>query len=127
MRRTIVIATIAAFGGFCLASASAYASLRYNIWKANGDSFQLGYVIGYFDAIGLMQKKDPRVSVSNLSGKNFDRWVKDVNAFYQDPANEKRPVPDAIYEIGSRARDKMLREWGLRRQGRPVPTPSTAP
>jgi hypothetical protein len=35
MRKMIMVATLAAFGGFCFASATAFASLRYNIWKTS--------------------------------------------------------------------------------------------
>ena len=118
---------IAGIVGFLLASASAWATLRYNVWKQYGDMFQLGYVIGYFDAVDLMKKKDVRVQIPNLAGKDFRKWVKDVNAFYADPSHENQAVPEAIYAIGSRARDDMLRQWGLQRQGLTVPTPSPAP
>jgi hypothetical protein len=127
MRRTIVVATLAAFAGFCFASASSYASLRYKTWKNSDESFRLGYVIGYIDAAALAQRKDMRLQVPTGGGKNFDRWVNDVNAFYENPANASRDVPDAIYEIGSRIRAQMLREWGQKRLARPVPSPSPAP
>jgi len=42
MRRLIIVATLAAFGGFCLASASAFAWLRFNVWRTAGEPFQLG-------------------------------------------------------------------------------------
>lgn len=127
MRKTVAVATSGVLVGFCVAAASSFAALRYNAWKANGPSFQLGYVVGYLDAVVLAQRKDPRVSVPTGGGKNFDRWVQDVNAFYADPANENRPVPDAMYAVGSRIRDRMLQEWGLKRQGRPVPSASAHP
>lgn len=127
MRRMIFVATLAAFGGFCLAGASAFASLRYNIWKASPESFQLGYVIGYIDAVRLGQRKDPRASIPTGNDKNFDRWVRDVNAFYANPNNENRSVPDAMYEIGNAIRTQMLKEWGLKRQERPVPSSNPTP
>ncbi|MCC6763771.1 MAG: hypothetical protein IT293_03830 [Deltaproteobacteria bacterium] len=127
MRKTVVVATLAAFGGFCLAAASSFAALRYNIWKGYGEQFQLGYVVGYLDAVSLAQRKDSRLNVPTGGGKNFDRWVADINTFYADPANQNRSVPDAMFVIGSRIRDQMLQEWGLKRQGRPVPTRSAAP
>ena len=127
MRRMILVATLAAFGGFCLASASAFAALRYHTWRSSGESFQLGYVIGYLDAVRLGQRKDPRMMVPTGNDKNYDKWVREVNAFYANPANENRSVPDAIYEVGSAIRTQMLKEWGLRRQGRPVPSSSAQP
>jgi hypothetical protein len=106
MRKTIIIATLAAFGGFCLANMSAFAALRYNIWQSSGERFQLGYVIGYLDAVALAGQRDPRAQIPTGVGKNFDKWVRDVNAFYADPANQDRSVPDAMYQIGSKIRDK---------------------
>lgn len=123
----ITVATLAAFGGFCLASATAFASLRYDVWRVSGDVFQLGYVIGYLDAVRLSQRKDFRVQVPTGNDKNFGRWVRAVNDFYADPANENRSVPDAMYQVGSTIRTQMLRDWGLKRQGRPVPSPSALP
>ncbi len=123
----IIVATLAAFGGYCLASSSAFASLRYNVWLASGESFQLGYVIGYLDAVRLAQRKDLRMQVPAGNDKDYRRWVRAVNEFYSNPANETRSVPDAIYSVGSAVRAQMLREWGLKRQGRPVPSPSALP
>lgn len=123
----IIVATLAAFGGFCLASGGALASLRYNVWRAYDQTFQLGYVIGYLDAVRLAQRKDPRVMIPVGNDKDYVRWVRQVNAFYSDPKNESRPIPDAISEIGGAIRNQMLREWGRKRQGRPVPSPSTQP
>lgn len=127
MRRMILVATLAMFAGFCLANASAFASLRYNIWRASDENFQLGYVIGYLDAVRLAGRKDPRMMVPVGNDKNYAKWVRDVNAFYANPENEKRTVPDAIYEVGSAIRTKMLQEWGLKRQGRPVPSATANP
>jgi len=118
---------LGALGGFCLASGSAFAVLQHNIWKMSDSNFQLGYVIGYFDAYSLMQKKDYRLQIVSVHGKQYDRWVQDVNAYFANPEHEKDSVPDAIYDIGSKARDKALREWGARQMGKPVPTESATP
>lgn len=127
MRKMVLVATVATFTGFCFASVSAFATLRYNIWKSYGPSFQLGYIIGYLDAVSLSQHKDPRVQVPTGLGKNFDGWVKEVNEFYADPANEGRSVPDAIYTVGDRKRTEILRKWGAQRMNRPLPSPSAKP
>ncbi len=127
MRKTIVVGTLAACAGFCFAAASSTAALRYDIWKGYGYQFQLGYVVGYLDAVGMARRKDARLNVPTGRNKDFDKWVADINAFYDDPANQNRPVPDAMFEIGTRIRTKMIQEWGLRRQGRPVPTQTAAP
>lgn len=127
MRGTVVVATFAALAGFCFAAASSYAALRYNIWKGYGYQFQLGYVVGYLDAVTLAQRKDTRLNVPIGGDKNFDKWVAQINAFYEDPANQSRGLPDAMFQIGTRIRTQMLHDLGMKRQGRPVPTRTTAP
>ncbi len=124
MQRTIGIAMLAAVGGFCLASASAFASLQFKMWDKSDPQFKTGYVIGYLDAVALMQQKDYHVGVPLHRGKNFDFWLKGLKSFYADPANQARSVPEAIYEIGSENRDEMLRNWGLQQMGRPTPHPT---
>jgi len=84
-------------------------------------------VVGYLDAVRLAQRKDFRMMIPAGNDKDYMRWVRDVNTFYGKPANETRSVPDAMYEVGSAIRTQMLREWGLKRQGRPVPSPSALP
>jgi len=127
MRRTIIIATLAAFGGFCLANAPALASLQYKIWQQGDGHFRLGYVIGYLDAVALQQRKDIRVQVPVGNSKNFDHWLRAIDAFYADPENQSRSVPEAIYAIGSKTRDEMLRNWGLQQMGKPTPMASVQP
>jgi hypothetical protein len=128
MRKTILVAALAAMGGFCLASATAFGSLRHNIWQSSGDKFQLGYVIGYLDAVALAQRKDIRANLPTGLGKNFDQWVVDVNAFYANPANTHRSVPDAMYEVGIKIREDLMKSWGKKRMQRPpAPGPSAQP
>jgi hypothetical protein len=129
MRKTIVVGLIAAVGGFCAASIPALAALRYNIWSQHGEQFQLGYVIGYIDAVRLAQRKDPRLQIPTTGGKDFDRWVRDVNAFYADPNNHAKAVPDAMYDVGIRIREEWMQNWRAQRLKKPaiVPSPSPAP
>jgi hypothetical protein len=127
MRKMIVVATVAAVGGFCLASATAFAALRYNIWQASSEQFQLGYVIGYLDAAALAQKRDSRARIAPGPGKNYDLWVKGVNAFYENPANQSRSVADAMADFGTKMREDLLREWGRKRMGLPPASPSPQP
>ena len=128
MRKTMLVAVIAAVGGFCLASVPAMGALRYNIWSQSGEQFQLGYVIGYLDAVGLARRNDSRAQIPIVKGKDFQRWVNDVNAFYADPSNQTRPVPDALYEAGLRVRQEQMKSWQQRSQKPPlVPSPSPAP
>ncbi len=128
MRRMIVVATLAAFGGFCIASATAFASLRYGYWKAAPPQFQLGYVIGYLDAAGLSRKGDFRLAVPITNNKDFSGWVRGVNEFYAKPENQNRSVADAIAAVGTAMRVELLRESGRKRMGIVTsPLPSNAP
>ncbi len=123
----IVVAMLAAFGGFCLAGATAFAALRYNVWQAWSEPIRLGYVIGYLDAAALAQKRDSRARVTIGRGKDYGAWVKGVNAFYENPANRSRPVPDAMSAFGTKMRNEMLKEWGRKRKGLPAASPSPEP
>jgi hypothetical protein len=118
---------IAAVGGFCLAGVPALASLGYNIWNTSGEQFQLGYVIGYIDAVALAQRKDLRMQIPTGGGKNYDRWVRDVNAFYADPKNQGRQVPDAMYDVGTRIRAEWIKNWQRDKKPATLPSPSPAP
>jgi hypothetical protein len=130
MRKTILVACVAAIGGFCLATATSLAAARYNMWKSGGNGFQIGYVVGYIDAVGLSQRHDERASIPTRGGKNYDRWIKGVNAFYEKPENRNREIADAIYSVGQTMRDEYLRQWGkglggLKPLTTPVPTPKS--
>jgi hypothetical protein len=118
----IVVATLAAFGGFSLAAVTAFASLRYPVWKASSDPFKLGYVIGYLDAVALSQRSDARASVPIAPGKDYAPWVRGVDAYFADPANQHKTIPDAISQVGTDFRTELLREGGRKRMGL-VPTP----
>jgi hypothetical protein len=125
MRKTTLLAVAAAIGGFCLASVTAFGVTQYNIWKTYGEQFQLGYVIGYLDAVRLSQQKDRRALVPTGGGKNYDRWVREVNEYFADPANAKRSVPDAMGFVGTKIRNEWMQQWANRvRQARPSPSPS---
>jgi hypothetical protein len=128
MRRTILVAALAAFGGFCLAHGAAFAAARLNIWRAQGEKFQIGYVVGYLDALALSQRKDIRVQIPSVRGKNYDRWVREINLYFENPANAERSIPDAMYAVGTKIREEMLQEWQRRQQqAAPSPSPSAAP
>jgi hypothetical protein len=125
MRRTIGVAIVAGCLGFLLATATSHAGTLLNIWRAYGENFQLGYVVGYLDAIVLAQRKDPRSAIPTQTGKNFDRWVKGVNEYFEDPAHAKKSVPDAMAFVGNQLRTQWLEEWALKlKKSRPTPQPS---
>ncbi len=136
MRKTMVVAVIAAVGGFGLASVPAFGVLKAGTWSQSGEQFRLGYVIGYLDAIQLAQRKDIRTQLPTGGGKNnYDRWVRDVNAFYENPQNTARAVPDAMYEVGAVIRAEWLRDFAARNAekkaaaaaARVSPSPAPAP
>ena len=114
MRRTIVIAMVAAVSGFGLASVPAFGVLKSNTWEQSSEPFRLGYVIGYLDAVSLAQRKDFRVQLPTGGGKNYDRWVRDVATFYENPANKLRSVPDALYEAGVVIRAEWMKGFADR-------------
>ena len=125
MRRTILVAAAAFCGGVCLATATAFGSARLNVWRAYGESFQLGYVVGYLDAVRLAQRKDKRAMLPVNNVKNYDRWVREVNQYFEDPAHAKRTVPDAMEAIGKKIRAEWMQEWAARsKRARPSPNPS---
>jgi len=126
MRKTTLLAVAAAaIGGFCLASVTAFGVTQFNIWQTNGEQFQLGYIVGYLDAVTLSQRKDRRAMLPTGGGKNFDRWLREVNAYFADPANAKRSVPDAMGFVGTKIRNEWMEDWARRtRQARPSPSPS---
>lgn len=128
-KRLIVLAAIL-LGGSCLAGGAALAAMRSNAWRENGAGFQLGYVVGYFDALTLAQRKDQRVLIPLPRGKDFDSWVREVNAFFENPENAQKTVPDALHAIGSRRRIEMIEAWKKekkQRQSEPSPSPGNGP
>ena len=123
----MLVATLAVGAGLGLASVTAFGSTRMNIWRTYGEYFQLGYVVGYLDAVLLAQRHDVRAQVLGGGSRDFNRWVREVNAFYEDAKNAERPVPDAIYVVGTKMRDEWLAELARKRQqGTPSPNPSPA-
>jgi hypothetical protein len=127
MRKMVLTATLAAFGGFCLAAATSFASLRYQVWKASSEPFKMGYVIGYLDAVGLSQRRDARASVTIPPGKDYAPWVRGVDKYFADPANQDRSIPDAILQVGTDFRVELLREAGRQRMGLPPSPKPTGP
>lgn len=135
MRRMIVIAALGACGGFCLASATALGYAKLNAWRDFGEKFQLGYVVGYLDAVTLAKRHDRRAFVPAVNKPQYERWRDMVNAFYEDPANSNRPLPDAMAAAGARLQEELLqsyrqqqdREWTAKLAASPVPSPSASP
>ena len=127
MRRTIIAALLAWCAGFTIAGASAYGYALLDAWRGYGDNFQLGYIIGYLDAAALVKRHDMRVYVPTGGRPNFERWRDLVNAYYADPANAKRSIPDAMSAAGKQIGEEMMQAYRKRLEARRSPAPSPAP
>jgi hypothetical protein len=130
MRRTIGTTALAWSVGFCMAAAVASAATtRLNAWRAFGEYFQLGYVVGYLDAVKLAYANDSRVMLPTSGMADFERWRTLVNEYFADPKNANRVVPDAMAEAGkviSAEAIQRLRERNAQAAISPSPSPSSA-
>ena len=133
MRRPIAgTLALAVLAGLVLGSAAAHGYARLNAWRAHGEKFQLGYIVGYLDAIALAKRKDRRAWVPAGGRPDYDRWLREVNEFFADPKNENRPVPDAMLVVGERIQAEIMEAYQKRRRERfaartPAATSSPTP
>lgn len=127
MRRTIAVATVAGCLGFLVASVTSDAATLFKTWRQFGPTFQLGYVVGYLDAITLAQRKDPRAALPTQTGMDFNMWVTGVNQYFENPANAQRSVPDAMSSVGRELRRRWLEDWSEKLKARRSPQPSSSP
>lgn len=126
MRRSIVTVVVAFAAGLCLSAATAWGYALLDAWRGYGDNFQIGYVVGYLDAIALTKRHDPRSFVPSVNKPNYERWRALVNEFYADPANAKRAVPDGMAAAGKTIQEELMADLMKRRQ-RAKASPSPAP
>jgi hypothetical protein len=124
MRRTIVLTALAFGCGLALASVTAHAYTKLRIWRSYGPPFQLGYVVGYLDAISLSKRKDQRALIAAGGRQDYERWTAMVNEFYEDPANAERPIPDAMLVVGRKFQEEIMKAYRERLMSSPVPTPA---
>src|SRR5262245_35236819 len=127
MRRRIGVAVLAtcALG---LVSVTAFGSLKQTTWRAYGDQFRLGYVTGYLEAVVLSQRKDRRIALPAGRGRqDYDRWLREIDAYFADPANARRTVPDAMAAVGDKIRRAWLENWAAKQANRAKPSPSPSP
>lgn len=101
--------------GFAVATMTAHAYTKLSAWRSHGDKFQLGYVVGYIDAVKLAKFKDTRATIPTAGRAKHQDWLRRVNAFYDDPANVERPIPDAMLVVGQQLQDEILRAYKERR------------
>src|SRR5437868_13124775 len=100
MRRTTVTIAMAWAAGFVMAEGIASAVTMFNAGKYLCEYLQLGYVVGYIDAVKLENQKDQRAMIPTSGTADFEYWRKLVNEYFADPKNANRSVPDAMYAAG---------------------------
>jgi len=127
MRRTMIIAVLAACAGFVLARAAAFGATKANIWQQYGPEFRLGYVIGYLDAASLASRGDRRARVAAAGKTYINRYVKGVDDYFANGANADREVPDAMAAVGEKVRKEWMQDWARRTGMIPSPSPSSGP
>lgn len=121
MQRTMVLALCAWLGG----SATAWAYTKLNAWRGFGPDFQLGYVAGYLDGLKIGRATDIRGMYVTTGGRpNLEQWRADVNAFYEDPANAQKSIPDAVNAVAQKRREANMRKQVEKRAATPAPAPS---
>lgn len=124
MRRLIVTVVVAWSVGLGMSAAAAWGYALLDAWHGFGDNFQIGYVVGYLDAIALSKRHDARAWVPSVNKPNYEHWRALVNEFYADPANAKRPLPDAMSAAGKTIQDEILADLAERRKrARSAPSP----
>ena len=127
MRRTTWTTVLAWVAGFCMAAGIASATTLRDTWQQFGEYFQLGYVVGYLDAVKLNHLGDPRANLPTTSRVDFERWRRLVNDYFADPKNANRAVPDAMAAAGKIITEEMLADLKRRRmQGQASPSPAAA-
>ncbi len=127
IRSIAVVAAVAWCGGFLTATVPALAYTKLNAWRAYGETFQLGYVVGFLDAVTLWKRRDPRGATIPIGGKqNFELWRSRVNDYFADPENEKRTIPDAMGSIGSKLTMERLKAYNERAAATPGAAPTPA-
>jgi hypothetical protein len=124
MRRTIILVLSAWLGGLCCAGASAWAYTMLNAWRGFGSDFQLGYVAGYLDGLKIGRSGDVRGTFVRTGGRpDLVGWRDAVNAFYEDPANARKPIAEAMSAVGRKRHEEDLAR--KRKDGAPAPSASS--
>src|SRR6266481_2663581 len=126
MRRTFWTTALAWATGFCMAAGIASATTMLNAWREYGEYFQLGYVVGYIDAVKLENLKDRRTMIPTSGTADFEYWRKLVNEYFADPKNANRSVPDAMFAAGKIVSQNITRSLQERQQQSPSPSPAAS-
>jgi len=126
-RRTILTAAVAACIGLSMATAVAWGYAKLDAWRGFGENFQLGYVVGFLDAVSLEKRHDRRAFVPVYAKPDYERWRKLMNDYFADPANANRPIADGMAAAGKIFQDEMfkaLKDRADRLRSAPRPAPS---
>ena len=110
MRRTLLLAVTCWTIGFCSSTAAAFGYTTLSAWRDLGDYFQMGYVVGYLDAVTVCKRRDVRRCYVPTGGKKtrYEMWRERINEFYADPANAKKQLPDAMGAVGAKLAQEIL-------------------
>lgn len=125
--RPLLTVVLSAGLGFLVASAMAWGYAGQDAWQNYGENFQLGYVVGFLDAVSLEKRHDRRAWVPVYSKPDYERWRKLMNDYFADPANAKRPIADGMWAAGKIFQDEMFRALEQRAKtesSAPSPAPS---
>lgn len=108
-----------------LATAMAWGYAMQDAWRGYGDNFQLGYVVGFLDAVSLEKRHDQRAWVPVYARPDYERWRKLMNEYFADPKNANRPIADGMAAAGKIQQEETLKALEQRRLS-PSPAPSGA-
>jgi hypothetical protein len=120
----ILTAVLAAGIGFSMASAMAWGYAMQDAWRGFGENFQLGYVVGFLDAVSLEKRHDRRAFVPVFAKPDYERWRKLMNDYFADPANANRPVADGMAAAGKIFQDEMFKALKDRADAATAPSPA---
>ena len=129
-RRSISMTVLTFAAGFCLVSATAWGYALLNVWRASGEEFQLGYIVGYLDGVEICKSRDMRSAIPSRRRPQYERWRQGVNEYFADPANANRSLPDAMKWFGDQVQKEQLEALERRRlekakaRANASPTPS---
>jgi hypothetical protein len=121
------VAIVAWCLGMSMSATLSWGLAMLDAWRGYGDQFQTGYVVGFLDAVTLAKRHDQRVyAVPGIQKPNYERWRRMVNDYNEEPANAKRPLPDAFAAVGKAEQQRMMEDY-MRRQKEPTASPDTSP
>ena len=89
--------------------------------QSGARDFQLGYVIGYLDAVALAQASETARAIPTAAARTSIAGCDDVNAFFAERRRIRTArCPTPCTQVGAKIRDEWLREWGTGRRPKAV-------